>query len=72
MDTDNEVVENFPSNDRDKPLFITTKDGSEYVLIPKAEFEKLSAQQTSPQTQHKFWSLTEKIIKYLEPKDLPF
>ena len=61
--------ENF--NSEDKSFIVKTKDGKEFVLLPKDVFDKLN-QKLSGRNNLNEDNLVVKLVKYLEPRDLPF
>jgi len=68
----NEGQENMFSEALEKPLMVTTKDGREFVLLPKVVFERLSKIAKEAKFESDEDNLNVRLIKYLEPKDLPF
>ena len=61
--------ENF--NSEDKSFIVKAKDGKEFVLLPKYVFDKLS-QKLSGRNNLDNDDLEVRLVKYLEPRDLPF
>ncbi len=51
-------------------MFIKTKDGGEFVLMTKGVFKELN-RRNAGENQEKT-DFGTRIVKYLEPKDLPF
>ena len=61
--------ENF--NSEDKSFIVKAKDGKEFVLLPKDVFDKLSHKLSGRNNLDKD-NFGVKLVKYLEPRDLPF
>jgi len=58
-------------NSEDKSFIVKTKDGKEFVLLPKDVFDKLS-QKLPRRNDLDEDNLGVRLVKYLEPRDLPF